>query len=220
MNRLSFWILSAALICAPSLTARGESTIIGKVNVPQKKSRRTLKSRYKLSTAKKSVPARVSAAVVYLEGDFPATAKTGSAKPTIMGQQNLQFEPALLVVRKGERVHFPNFDDEYHNVLSYSKAKVLDLGRYRKQEEPPSVLFDKTGVVELSCEVHEHMQGTIVVVDTPYFAMTDADGKFRLENLPAGTYTLKAWINRRKVMETPVELKDSETLEVNLPTER
>lgn len=219
MNHLYFWILSGALFCTSSLSTQGASTIVGKVNLPQTKSRRTLKSRYKPSQAKKPTQTRASAAIVYLEGDFPDLSSSGSSKPAIVGQQNLQFDPALVVVKKGDRVEFPNFDDEYHNVLSYSKAKVLDLGRYRKREEAPSVLFDKPGVVELSCEIHEHMQATIVVVDTPYFAVTDADGKFRLENLPSGKYTLKAWINRRNVLETPVELNDLETLEVNLPAQ-
>ncbi len=108
-------------------------------------------------------------------------------------------------------------DDEFHNVLSYSKAKRLDLGRYRKEEKPPSILFDKPGAVELGCEIHAHMSGVILVLDTPHFTRTDAQGNFRLSNLPAGQYKLKAFVNSKNILELPVDLQDGKTLAVKFP---
>jgi hypothetical protein len=113
----------------------------------------------------------------------------------------------VLVVRTGTPVIFPNRDPIYHSVFSYSEAKKFDLGRYRPGEEPPAVVFDKPGTVTLFCEVHDHMRGAIVVVDTPHFVKTDAEGRFRLEGLPAGKRTFKVWLGPKETIERTVELK-------------
>ncbi|PYJ36748.1 MAG: hypothetical protein DME84_09935, partial [Verrucomicrobia bacterium] len=113
-------------------------------------------------------------------------------------QKDLTFIPALLPVRVGTKVEFPSLDDTYHNIFSYSPAKRFDLGRYRPDERPvPSQVFDKPGLVTLRCDIHEHMRGLILVLNTPYFVMTDTAGRFRLGGLPAGHYTLRAWIDSR-----------------------
>ena len=153
---------------------------------------------------------------VYLEGT--AKAAPDPNKVYEMGQRHFQFVPSFLIVPKGARVNFPNYDNDYHNVFSYSKAKEFDLGRYRKEEKPPIMIFDKAGVVEINCEIHEHMHGTILVVDTPWFASTDADGsgKFHLENVPPGNYTLKAWISQKQLLSQPVEVKEGQTTTVAL----
>jgi plastocyanin len=162
-------------------------------------------------------PAKAGAAlvaVVYLEGDFPPAA--AESLPTLqLEQKQFQFTPAVLPVRRGTKVEFPNRDDEYHNVLSYSKAKEFDLGRYLKSEKPPTVVFDKAGVIELNCEIHEHMRGYVLVLETPHFTVTGAEGRFRLEHLPPGKYRLKAWLNPKTVWEQPAELADGATLRVD-----
>src|SRR6266496_2844779 len=104
------------------------------------------------------------------------------------------------------------------SIFSYSPAKRFDLGRYRPEERPiPSEVFDKPGLVTLRCDIHEHMRALILVLNTPYFVVTDADGRFRLSRLPAGHYTLKAWIDSKTTRERPVQLKSGETLHVNFP---
>src|SRR6266511_3811875 len=109
-------------------------------------------------------------------------------------------------------------DDTYHNIFSYSPVKRFDLGRYRPEERPiPSVMFDRPGLVTLRCDIHEHMRGLILVLNTPYFVMSDTAGRFRLDKLPAGRYTLKAWIDSRTTREKPIELKDGQTVHVDLP---
>jgi hypothetical protein len=98
-------------------------------------------------------------------------------------------------------------------VFSLSGAKRFDLGKYRKDELPATQRFDQAGVVKLFCDIHSHMRGTILVLETPHFVKTEKDGSYRLNNLPTGSYTLKAWVNE-KVFEKAVVLKDGETLKV------
>jgi hypothetical protein len=134
-----------------------------------------------------------------------------------MAQRSYQFAPGLLPVRVGTEVRFPNRDDEYHSVFSYSKARRFDLGRYHRDETPAALVFDQPGVVKLFCEIHDHMRGTILVLDTPYFQKTDPQGGYRLDNLPAGRWMLRAWIDEDDVRERPVELRDGDRLRVDFP---
>ena len=154
-------------------------------------------------------------AVVYLEGVFPRPAVP---PVTNMLQKDLTFVPALLPVQVGTRVEFPNEDNTYHNVFSYSPTKRFDLGRYRPEERPiPSQVFDVPGLVTLRCEIHEHMRAVVLVLDTPYFVTTDTAGHFRLAGLPVGKFKLNAWINSRMTLSTPVDLKPDAVLKLDLP---
>ena len=135
-----------------------------------------------------------------------------------MAQKELAFVTPLLAVQTGTVVEFHNQDATYHNIFSYSAAKRFDLGRYRSDERPiPAQTFDQAGLVALHCDIHEHMFGIILVLTSPHFAKTDADGRYRLTNLPAGRYVLKAWINSKTTLEKPVELKAGSTLHLDFP---
>ena len=141
-----------------------------------------------------------------------------AAKVAAVEQRGYQFSNGLLVVAVGARVAFPNLDPDYHNVFSLSKAKRFDLGRYKQDEKPAPVLtFDKPGVVRLFCEIHEHMRGTVVVVDSPYFTRTGEDGSFTLTGVAPGTYTLKAWVDEKRTWQQPITITGNRTVEVNLP---
>jgi plastocyanin len=154
-------------------------------------------------------------AVVYLEGSF---AKPASLPTAQMVQKDLNFLPAILPVQVGTRVEFPNLDDTYHNVFSYSPAKRFDLGRYRSDERPiPSELFDVAGLVTLRCDIHEHMRALILVLDTPYFVVSDPQGRFKLDGLPSGKFILKVWLDSRTTLERPVELGGGSTLRADFP---
>jgi hypothetical protein len=61
------------------------------------------------------------------------------------------------------------------------------------------------------------MRGLLLVLDTPYFVVTDADGRFRLSGLPSGHYTLKAWIDSKTTRERSVQLTSGKTLHVDFP---
>ena len=207
------WFNAVFSIMPVSLLAG--AVVEGRVELPKSHSAPVQAKRYEIVTRAGVLSTQPPLAVVYLEGSFPQPASLSTKQVT---QKDLTFLPALLPVRVGTKVEFPNFDDTYHNIFSYSPAKRFDLGRYRPEERPvPTQVFDKPGLVTLRCDIHEHMRGLILVLDTPYFVMTDTDGHFRLSRLPAGRYTLKAWIDSRTTREKPIELKNGQTLHVDFP---
>jgi len=191
------------------------ATVEGRVELPKSHSAPVQAKRYEIVTKGGVLSTQPPLAVVYLDGSFPRPA---SLPMKDVAQKDLTFIPALLPIRVGTKVEFPSFDDTYHSIFSYSPAKRFDLGRYRPDERPiPIQVFDKPGLVTLRCDIHEHMRGLILVLSTPYFVMTDTNGHFRLSGLPAGHYTLKAWIDSSTTREKPVDLKNGQTLHIDLP---
>lgn len=165
---------------------------------------------YKPQTARPVEKAEAPVAIVYLEGGSGgATAKAGGKVK--VRQRGYQFRPAFLAVRVGTTVVFPNEDGEFHNVFSYSKTKRFDLGRYRDDEPPKSVTFDKPGLAKIYCEIHQHMRCLILVLDTPHFTTTDGTGRFRLSGVPPGEYTLKAMLPSERTIETRVTVAEGKT---------
>ena len=132
----------------------------------------------------------VAQAVVFVRD--PITAEAAHRSPQVVDQINKAFVPDLLAIEVGTLVRFPNHDQIHHHVYSFSPAKIFELPLYKGEDAPP-VLFDKVGVVKIGCNIHDWMSGIILVVPTPYFAVTDGDGRFTLNDLPSGTYTLSAW---------------------------
>jgi len=114
-----------------------------------------------------------------------------SSAKAIMDQRNSAFVPGVLVVQAGTTVSFPNSDKVRHQVYSFSPAKPFELPLYEGTPLAP-VRFDRAGVVVVGCNIHDWMIGYIVVVDTPHFAKTDAQGRVRVD-VPAGRYRLTAW---------------------------
>ncbi len=217
MRRVAAVALACAALSTTAARVNAQAVVEGTVALPPAVAVPASKPRYPVAAAYAVGPADAPAAVVWLEGDFPAPAAPKRPPVAELAQFHYQFAPGLLPVRRGSVVRFPNLDDEYHSVFSYSKAKRFDLGRYQKDEGPAELLFDQPGVVRLFCEIHDHMRGTIVVLDSPYFQKTDAAGRYRLENLPAGRGVLKAWRDDDTVLERPVELRDGARLRVDLP---
>jgi plastocyanin len=165
--------------------------------------------------AGEAAPPDLPTAVVFLEGQFPKAPTNAVPLTNAVLQWGMQFRPALLPIQVGTAVAFPNGDDFYHNVFSYSKTKRFDLGRYRKNDRPPVEVFDTPGVVKLYCEIHQHMRGIILVLDTPCFTRTQTNGAYRLTNLPPGQYRLKAWVDEKHVYEKPVALEPGQQLHVD-----
>ena len=121
-----------------------------------------------------------------------ATAPIKFAWPLTVTQQNIQFDPFVLIVPVGSDVTFPNKDKVRHHVYSFSAAKRFELKLYG-QEAQRTVKFDKAGVVALGCNIHDQMIGFLIVVDTPYAAKSDDSGNVVLTGLPAGPATLTVW---------------------------
>ena len=131
----------------------------------------------------------MSGVVVYLEGvpgDAPAP------KNNEIRQKDLTFIPDRMVVVKGSAVEFPNDDKVFHNVFSLSKAKRFDLGLY-KSGTSKGVTFNKAGIIDVYCNIHPQMAAKILVVDNKHYAVTAADGSFKIQNVPPGTYPAVAW---------------------------
>jgi plastocyanin len=130
--------------------------------------------------------------VVYLETapqpafDVPAPGRA------VLDQRQETFVPYVLAVTVGSTVDFPNSDRTYHNVFSLSKPRRFDLGRYPRGASR-SVRFDRPGVVRVFCEIHSQMNAWILVFAHRYFATTDAEGRFRIDAVPPGDYTLAVW---------------------------
>jgi plastocyanin len=216
--RAAFAVL---LLLAAAHSAYGGGTVAGRVLLPEAPPPQRMPERYRAISPNVAMEAPdAPAAIVYLQragagGDAGAAIAPTGVKASV-AQKGLQFRPGVSAVRTGETVEFPNFDETYHSVFSYSKTKRFDLGRYRKGEEPASIVFDKPGVVKLFCEIHDHMRGAILVLDTPYFTKTGDDGAFRIDGVPPGRYRLTAWLDEDRVRTTDVEVVEGATQTVNV----
>lgn len=124
-------------------------------------------------------------------------------------QRKMAFIPHVIAVQEGTTVEFLNSDPVGHNVywpsISGNKKLSHNLGTWPKGEKKP-FQFNDLGVASLLCNVHPEMSGYVVVVPTPYFAVTDKDGNFEIKNVPAGKYTLKTWSEDGKPTTQAVDL--------------
>jgi plastocyanin len=130
-------------------------------------------------------------AIVFLES-ADAKAAARPIKGIEVAQVARQFKPAVTVVTPGTSVLFPNQDTVRHHVYSFSPAKTFELKLYAGVPANP-VVFDKVGIAVLGCNIHDNMVAWVLVVDTPYFGHTDAQGKLTLDNVPNGNYKLRTW---------------------------
>ena len=131
-------------------------------------------------------------AVVYLDPAPRAAFDVRDEPRARMDQQNQTFVPHVLAIVAGTTVEFPNSDRTYHNVFSLSKPRSFDLGRYAAGRSK-SVRFDQPGIVRVFCDIHSHMSAFILVFSHRYFAVTDDDGRYRIDNIPPGSYNVVAW---------------------------
>lgn len=109
-----------------------------------------------------------------------------------ISQAKRQFQPRVTVITTGTRALFPNFDTVRHHVYSFSPTKTFELKLYSGVPGAP-VVFDKPGVAVLGCNIHDSMAAWVVVADTPWFARSAANGRARIDGIPAGNYKLRLW---------------------------
>lgn len=145
---------------------------------------------------------------VYLDAIPDKKFEVPTTKP-LMDQTKMTFSPHVMVVQVGTTVEFLNSDPVGHNVywpsISGNKKLAHNLGTWPKGEKK-SFQFNDVGVASLLCNVHPEMNGYIVVVPTPYFAVTDKNGNYEIKNVPPGKYTLKTWSEEGKVTTQDVEV--------------
>lgn len=153
-------------------------------------------------------------AVVYLESPTvrPLPPPQHHAK---MDQVNLQFIPHVLAILVGTTVDFYNSDDVLHNVFSPDyPGGAFNLGTWAKGDIR-SYTFTKPGVATLLCNVHPEMEAYIVVLRTPYFAITGTDGTYHIVHIPAGHYTIKIWHEKQSTKAKEVDVPAKGTIIVN-----
>jgi plastocyanin len=134
----------------------------------------------------------VEDAVVYAVREGRESGGAPAKRTAVMDQKNRMFVPHVLAIQTGTAVEFPNSDDVRHQVYSFSPAKKFQLPLYTGTPASP-IVFDKPGVVNLGCNIHDRMSAYIVAVDTPYFAATGRDGHVTLLNLGSGRYVVHIW---------------------------
>lgn len=136
----------------------------------------------------------VADAVIWLVALDPVAAPfpPATAKRTEIEQVAGQFEPFITVVRTGATVRFPNNDRVQHHVYSLSPTKKFELPLH-KPGKADAVIFDKPGVVAVGCNIHDWMSAYVVVVDSPWFAVTPADGGAKISGIPPGRYRAEIW---------------------------
>jgi plastocyanin len=154
--------------------------------------------------------------VLYLQ-NAPAPEQPPSAHAA-MTQDDERFTPHVLPVLRGTTVDFPNADDVFHNVFSLSSARTFDLGRYPKGSAK-SVTFDRSGIVQVFCHIHSDMSAVILVLDNAHFAQPARSGRYAIEDVPPGEYTVVGWHERIKPVMRTVRVVAGETarLDFNIP---
>ena len=150
----------------------------------------------------------VAGAVVFLE----SAAASAAVKPVDdarIVQKDKTFIPDVLVIPRGTAVYFPNEDTVRHHVYSFSAIKPFEIKLYVGTPAAP-VLFDQSGVAVLGCNIHDEMIAWVVALDTPYYSRSDQQGLSRLEQVPAGSYTLRVWhkdlLNEQDVPKLAIEI--------------
>jgi plastocyanin len=215
-----FWIIFISLAQDSQTPATG--TIKGKITITSADDitgdimRGRSLNRYgamSMKSDKSAEPYGVSEkAVVYIES------ASGSYEPPHahpkLDQRDMVFHPLVLPIVVGTTVDFPNSDPLFHNVFSFSQAKEFDLGRYPKGQKK-SVIFDKTGVVSVYCEIHSYMFATILVLQNPYFVTPDDEGNYTLNGVPGGSYQLSFWYGRKKIRTEKITITPNQITTTN-----
>ena len=138
--------------------------------------------------------------VVFIEGKVGTNVSLATNLAAVttsrVAQKSAQFSPHILPVMVGTTVEWPNNDDIFHNVVSWSEIKAFDLDLYKGNPPDKRVTFDQVGKVDVYCSIHASMNCIVLVLENPFFATTDAAGNYTIKNVPPGKYKLKAWHER------------------------
>lgn len=138
-------------------------------------------------------------AVIVLEGTVVAPAMADA----VMDQRAKAFIPHVMVITKGTTVAFPNNDVVLHNVFAQFEAKKFDLGLY-PQGATVKQTFEKEGIVAIRCNIHSRMSAYLYVTTSPYHAVSDKEGRFRIPQAKPGKYRLRVWHESGSVLESEV----------------
>lgn len=189
--RLALGLLACAVAALP-VTGAANGSIVGRLDVSRVTTSERRPDVAQLGASVVRDQSGPAPAVVYLEVAPRRAFEPAEPRRAVMDQRDETFVPRLLAITTGTTVDFPNSDRIYHNVFSLSRAARFDLGRYAVGRSK-SVRFDRAGIVRVFCDIHSHMSAYILVFSHPYFAVADAQGRYRIDNVPPGTYSVVAW---------------------------
>jgi plastocyanin len=151
--------------------------------------------------------------VIWLEG---IAVPAAPAPAVLMDQRNLEFIPRVLAVQVGTRVKMPNSDRVFHNVFSFHDGKKFDLGLY-PVGTTRLVTFDAAGVSRIFCNIHPNMAAYVVAVDSAFFAVTDAQGRFSIDGVGPGSYAYRLWRSGRETSAGTVDVAAGRPVEIAWP---
>jgi len=170
------------------------------------------------STLSGKVTGAKGVSVVYIEA-IPGKTFPAPAEKVVVDQKGLLFQPHVVAVPVGSTVEFLNSDKVAHNIfwpaISGNKKMSHNLGTWPSGQKR-EFKFDTAGVVPLLCNVHPEMSAYIVVSPTPFFALTDADGNYKIAGVPEGDYTVSAWHEGMKVQSKPVKVAGAASADFSL----
>lgn len=180
------WKTVAALVVASAACSAHAALVTGAVEISDGEN-----SGHR---AKGTVPGRhdLSGVVVWLSAPNLHAAQPIRAR---MLQKNKTFVPHVLAVPVGSTVDFPNLDPIFHNAFSNFNGQIFDVGLYPPGKSRP-VVFRRPGVVHVFCNIHSMMSAVIVVLESPYYAVSDAAGHYSIPNVPPGDYHLHVFYER------------------------
>ena len=189
-------LAALALAWLPSVAAIGQSGAIhGTVTVPS---------------------AGITGVLVYLIPEAASGIPAVKPETTAMDQRDLRFVPGVVAVTPGSTVVFSNSDRVMHNVFHpWQSSAGFDLGLWAPGESR-NFMFAKEGAYVILCQVHPEMVGYVVVVASPYRALTDEHGRFHLDSVAPGTYRLRTWHHRLATHEERVTVLDGGLARIEL----
>ena len=221
MRSLATFVLCSAvlaLLALPTSSAQQRAGVQGRVVIDTPSTAKRPTSAYpsrSVTAVTLAPPSEVRNVVVFLK-DAPVR----MIAPTHAGirQRNETFLPRVVAVPVGSEVEFPNDDPFYHNVFSLSRSKAFNLGRYPKGQTRV-VRFDKPGIVKVFCDIHSHMSAAVMVLNHPWYAIPDDDGRFEIADVPTGDRELVAWHERLGNTTMPVRVEPGRgaSVEFTLP---
>ena len=218
--RITGWLLLAALV--PAAKAQGgvvSGVVRSSTTIHAGPAARSAYpgSVHSLPNAAPTARGLLSDAVISVDR-IPASVDSAIALPASsprLAQKNQSFVPHVLPVAAGTTVEFPNLDPIFHNVFSVSPVRRFDLGKYPRGHSR-SVRFDRTGLVQVYCDIHSNMAAFIVVLPNRAFAQPDAAGRYSLPDLPAGEYVVNAWHPDFRPLRRSVQVPESGDVELDL----
>lgn len=140
--------------------------------------------------------------IIHIEGKVTNAPPSRPKTLQIVTQRDATFRPHVLPLVAGSTVEWPNKDDIFHNVFSMSESNPFDLGLYR-DPEVKKIELRNPGRVDVFCSIHSKMSCVLLVLENPFFSAADSSGHYKIENVPAGAYRLRAWHER-----LPAEIRE------------